>query len=335
MKGFQAYNKFRDNMKHARQLYDITVHLYRMETVDLGKKIKSGSSLNSSLRTSVGTIEHNPTTLYQRLKELYPVKLRELILISAITSLEVYLTDVVFEIFKRDITPFKTNASVDYKRNYLLSQSSMNQIQTELISKDVRNLTSGGLREIAKYYNKVFNIDIKNIGINFHDIEKIHMIRHLFVHQNGFADFNFIKENPNFKYYANGRVNMEHNYLVSSLDKISAFAKAINSLLLKKYPDTKRNPQYYSGNISFMRGLLNLMLDISIAKDNFNITDYLLNLNHNEKVFLNYIVQITVVDNSCTLFISGSQHELSSFIGIINQHKDIVINKIIEIKQKA
>ena len=200
MRGFEAYNKFKNDLKDSRQIYDITYHLYQTEKIRLDGELNNGSEVNPTLKTSIGSIEHSPTALNRRLQYLYPYKLRQLILISTITALEVYLTDVILEIFKRDIKPFKVNEPVTFQKNYLLSVASISKIQNDLIKKDFRSLTSGGMKEIEKYYKKMFEIDIKNLGINFQDIEEIHTRRHLFVHRNlTQVSINFMVDVSSFK----------------------------------------------------------------------------------------------------------------------------------------
>lgn len=334
MRGFESYNKFKTNIKDSRQIYDITYHLYQTETLKLGLKLKRGD-LNPTLRTLVGSIEHSPTALYNRLQHSYPFKLRQLILISTITALEVYLTDVILEIFERDITPFKISETVTFQKNYLLSMSSMNKIHTDLITKDFRNLTSGGLKEIEKYYKKIFEIDIKNLGVDYQDIEEIHIRRHLFVHRNGITDLEYVSKFSGFGYKLGQQIKIEHAYLIESLNKLAEFASILNKTLLKKFPDINRRPKYHIGTKKFERDHINLMLEIGVVVESFDAMNYLTSLVVNENSFSDYIVQATIVDNNCILFVSGKQADLSKFFKPIIEHASLTLNKTIEIKNNA
>ena len=333
MRGFESYNKLKSNIKDSRQIYDITYHLYHTETVKLGKDLKSSSVINPTLKTSVNSVEHSPTALYQRLQHAYPYKLRQLILISTITALEVYLTDVILEIFERDITPFKVSEAVTFQKNYLLSLSSMNKIHSDLITKDFRNLTSGGVKEIDKYYKKMFDVDIKNLGVNFNDIEEIHIRRHIFVHRNGITDSEYVAKFPGFCYKLGQQIKIEHEYLINSLNKLSEFAGAINKVLLKKYPDIKRKPKYHVGKKNFQSDHVNLMIEISILNENFDAVYYLTNLNVCGIDFSEHIVQLTTIDSNCILFISGKQSDLAKFFKPITEHSSLIINKTIELRK--
>ncbi|WP_336731776.1 hypothetical protein [Chryseobacterium sp. VD8] len=333
MRGFESYNKLKSNIKDSRQIYDITYHLYQTETIKLGKDLKSGGTVNPTLKTSVNSVEHSPTALYQRLQHAYPFKLRQLILISTITALEVYLTDVILEIFERDITPFKVSEPVTFQKNYLLSLSSMNKIHSDLITKDFRNLTSGGLKEIDKYYKKMFDVDIKNLGVNFNDIEEIHIRRHLFVHRNGVTDLEYVTKFPNYGYKLGQQMKIEHDYLIDSLNKLSEFAGLINKELLKKYPDINRKPKYHVGKKNFQSDHVNLMIEMSILFESFDAVNYLTNLNVNGVDFSEHIIQVTTIDNNCILFVSGKQSDLSKFFKPIIEHTSLTINKTIEIRK--
>lgn len=332
MVGFESYNKLKNNIKDSRQIYDITYHLYQEEKRRLQLELRHNKSLNPTFLSSVRSVEHSPSALYQRLEYLYPYKLRQLILISTITALEVYLTDVILEIFDRDISPFKVNEPITFQKNYLLSLSSISKLHNELIKKDFRNLTSGGLSEIVKYYKKTFDIDLKNLGLNFQDIEEIHIRRHLFVHRNGITDSDYINKFKELGYKAGEQIKIDHDYLIKSLNKITEFAGLINKEILKLFPEINRLPKYYSGSNSFDFGLKNLMIELSILEEKFDYIDYLNKLEVKGKRFMEYVVQITSIDNTCIIFVSGSHFELSSFFNPFIEHKCLNINKIIEIK---
>lgn len=333
MRGFESYNKLKNNLKDSKQIYDITYHLYQAERKRLEIQLKSGKRIKPTLKTSVGFIEHGPSSLYQRLENLYPFKLRQLLLISIITSLEVFLTDVILEIFERDITPFKKDEPITFQKNYLLSLSSIQKIQKDLITKDFRNLTSGGLAQIEKYYKKMFEIDLKNLGVDFAEIEEIHIRRHLFVHRNGITDGEYVNKFPQYGFRISEQIKLEHQYLIDSINKISDFAGSVNKALLKKFPDKTRQTKYHLGKKDFDNQLINLMVEISVLQSKFDHVDFLNNLSVRGLNLSDFIVQIASVDNSCLLFVSGKQSELSAFYNPIDEHEYLSIIKTIELKK--
>lgn len=332
MRGFETYNKFKKNIKDSRQIYDITFHLYQVEKLRLQEELKTGLKVNPVLRTSVSIIEHSPFALHERLSSLYPFKLRQLLLISSITALEVYLTDVILEVFERDISPFKVNEPVTYQKNHILSLGSIGKIQRDIITKDIRNLTSGGQKEIYKYYKKMFSIDFKNLGLSYKDIEEIHERRHLFIHRNGVADSKYVSSFPQMGYRIAQHIKVEHEYFITTLNKLSEFAALINKELLNKYPEVNRQPKYIIGTKRFEQEATNLMIDISILSESFDHIKYLTDLEVRGKKLSDSIVQITTIDGTCLMFLSGKQGDLSAFFKPIVEHSNLMINKVIEMK---
>ncbi|MFY7938600.1 MAG: hypothetical protein ACOVOQ_14555 [Flavobacterium sp.] len=329
MRGFESYTILKNNIRDSKQIYDITFHLYQTEELRLKPELEEIGNRNVSIKTSVGAIEHSHKALHDRLITLYPFKLRQLILINTITALEVFLTDIILEIFKRDMKPFKQNEPITFQRNYLLSLSSIDNLKEEIISKDFRNLTSGGLAQIVKYYAKNFDIDIKNIGINFNEIEEIHTRRHLFVHRNGVIDNEYVNKYPEYGFRVSQQLKLDHEYLLYALEKISQFATLINKQLLLKFPEINRKPIYHNGNKEFSKELKNIMLDISVLSESYDVVDYFNNLETPYRKFSDYIVKIVTYDNSCMLFITGTQGEISSFYKHINENKFLKLNKTI------
>lgn len=339
MRGFESYNKFKKEIRDSKQIYDVTYHLYKVEKERLEKEIResenNGTRKDITVKTTVNSIEHSLSTLHERLEYKYPYTLRKLILISTITSLEVYLTDIIIEVFNRDISPFKKDEPIKFKKNHILNSSSLNRLKNDIIKKDFRSLTSGGLIQIEKYYKKTFNISLKNLGINFNEIKEIHLRRHLFVHRNGYVDSEYITKYPEFNFKITDQIKLSHSYLMDSLNKISEFVGLINKEFLNQFPEIKRKPQYNFGKQVFDFELKNLMIEISILNNTFDHIEYLESLTIRGKKLKEFIVQLVTVDSVCNIFLSGKQSDLSSFYFSLNNHKSLCINKTIELKNNV
>ncbi len=335
VRGFESYNIFKRNIKDLRQLYDITYLLYSKEELRLKAELATIPNKKTTIFTSSAGVSHGLNSLYQRLQTSYPYKIRQLLLTSAVTSLEVYLTDAVYEIFRRDISAFKEDIPITFQKNYLLNVSSIYEIQRKLIFKDIRTLTSGGLQVIGKYFKKLFDIDFKNLGISFADIEEIHMRRHLFVHRDGFADYEYSQKFPGQGFVEGEKIKIENDYMISTYDKIAQFAAFINRRLLVKFPEDGRKPKHVLGNATSNPQAKNLMIELSITTETFDHITFFNELEVRGNKIIDYVTQITTVEKSCFAFLSGAANILYSFIKPLKETTGLTVNRIIDVKNSG
>lgn len=331
MRGFESFTTFKNNIKDSKHIFDITLHLYNQEVLALKDKLPELSSKVDTIKTSTNLIEHSAVSLYNRLQTKYPNKLKQLLLINLVTSLEVYLTDVILEVFNRDIKPFKVDENVNYQRNYLLNLGSIDELKENIIKKDFRNLTSGGLTQIVKYYKRIFNLDIKTLGIDFNDIEEIHTRRHIYVHRNGLADDEYCLKYPSDGIKVNSYINSDNQYVIDSFNKVSNFGGLINRQLLKKFPETDRNIKYKLGNRKLIPNELFVMIEIVVKNDKIDILNYFDTENKDGKNMLNNIVKIAKHDSICYLFLNGSQHDINGFYNFVQNNENLILNKTVQI----
>jgi len=331
MRGFESFTIFKNNIKDSKHIFDITLHLYNQEVLNLKDKIPELLNKVDTIKTSTNLIEHSTISLYNRLQSKYPNKLKQLLLINLVTSLEVYLTDVIFEIFNRDIKPFKVDESISFPRNYLLNLGAIDELKENIVKKDFRNLTSGGLNQIVKYYKKIFDIDIKTLGINFEEIEEIHTRRHIYVHRNGLPDEEYCVKYPSDKIKVNSYINSDNQYVIDAFNKILNFGALVNKQLLKKYPEIDRNVKYQSGNRKLIPNELLIMLEIVLKSDKFDILDFFNKESKNGKKYLDNVIKIAKQDNICYLFLNGAQSDINGFYKYIQSNENLKINKTVQI----
>ncbi|WP_313002337.1 hypothetical protein [Chryseobacterium gleum] len=331
MKGFESFTTFKNNIKDSKHIFDITLHLYNQEVLVLKDKILKLDSKIYTFKTSTNLIEHSTVSLYNRLQTKYPNKLKQLLLINLVTSLEVYLTDVILEVFNRDIKPFKVDENINFQRNYLLNLGSIDVLKENIIKKDFRNLTSGGLTQIVKYYKKIFDIDIKSLGIDFNEIEEIHTRRHIYVHRNGLADDEYCSKYPSPSIKVNTYINSDNQYVINAFNKILNFGGLINKQLLNKFPDIDRNIKYSKGNKKLIATELFIMIEIVIKNENFDIFEYFNKESKNGKNLLDNIVKVAKHDNICYLFLNGSQSDINTVYSIIQHNENLILNKTVQI----
>lgn len=330
--GFQTYNKFKSEIKELKQLYDITYHLYIQEN-DRIKELLPKSNPTSTISTKVGIIDHGIISLFNATQTKYPYKLRQLILISSITALEVFLTDLIGEIFLRDKSPFEEQNQIEFMKGKILNASSIREIQDEIISRDTRRLTSGGLAEIKKYYSSKFKIDFGKFNISINEIEEIHIRRHLHVHRNGICDKEYSSKYPKMNFLVGDKINIEHEYLISSLDKLLLFASELNKAVIGKYPDYSIGFSHFHNQVKINPKIFQqkLMLEFRIKNKSFDIETYLKNIKSDKYNLIDYINQISIKERTCFVIIIGEPKILTKFFSQLKSKKEIELYNVIEL----
>lgn len=328
--GFNSYSLFKKRVKDIKQLYDITLHLYTNERQRLKTEFVK-IPRNITINTSIGEIGHSPLTLYQRLEDLYPYKLKELLLISAITSLEVYLTSVIEEVIERDKNVMKQdNNNLSYSRNYLFHLSSIKKMQKDIVRSDIRQLTSGGLNQIKKYYKNYFKIQFEMFPGSYYKLEFAHRIRHIFVHRGGIVDDQFLKTYKDEKICKGNRCVLSHVHFSDLINIVSAFGSYINKELLKKYPVKPIDREYYKSEGQIDIEIPFFLCELSGLQNGKKDIDYINSIEHLDTQLKQYIVQCVLEQNNCILILNIEKEKLTKFYGSLRG--SYVIERLIELK---
>jgi len=332
--GFQTFNKFKNEIKELKQLYDLTAHLYMQEHTRVEGLIPEATKPVTTISTKVGIVNHSLNSLYQSTRKKYPDKLRQLILISSITSLEVFLTDLIGEIFQRDTQPFEEQLPIEFAKSQLLNSPSIKGIHNEIIRRDIRRLTSGGLTEIRKYYLSKFKIDFGKFGVSINEIDEIHTRRHIHVHRNGKCDKEYVNKYPKMGYKVDERIIIEHDYLVESLNKLSEFASEINKAVIERYPDYTVGFNHFYNTIKKNSKIeqQRLMLEFRLISKKFDIETYLKGAAIKKHKLINYIEQISVKDRTCFAILFGESSILTKFFSELKSKAEFDLYSIIELK---
>jgi len=202
------------------------------------------------MHTTTSTITHNINKLYEQTRGSYPNKIRELILISAITSLEVFMSRLVEEISKRTLSPFMIQAPIELQKAQALSYSSIDALREDIINREIRQLTNGGFNDFTKYFFTKFSIDYKNLKSGLYKkIEEAHERRHLFIHRNGICDARYAHRYPAYGYEPEQRIYITHDYIINSLNSLKDFAALIKNAAVSKFPISTRKRKTEKGEL--------------------------------------------------------------------------------------
>lgn len=336
--GFRCWNDFEKEIRHLQQLYDFTAHLYAQEHESLALLRKQSKSLH----TSTGTITHDVNRLYEYTRNTYPNKLRELIIVSAVTSLEVFLSDLTYEISERTLEPFMSQSVIEFHKAKLLSYPSIEVLQDEIITGEVRQLTSGGLTEFLKYYQAKLGIDLKNLKPGLYEkVFEIHERRHLYVHRNGFCDAQYVRKYPASGFEIDQRINSNQEYLIASLNAIKEFAALIKNLALGKYPYSKRARHTIKGNLpSPVLENPPMMIRIEIKKQSYDATIELPKIMMkiwypnslvSEHCLGDFIHRIIQEGNTLFLIVSGTPLEIKAIMRVLKQADEIMVRSMSQV----
>jgi hypothetical protein len=234
--------RFEAEVERLRSLYETTQYSYNEAARILLGQIRSKSidpikpfnfRPGENAKDSV-----NAYAVIRRLKGAFPKYLRETILIRVISSLEVFLLDMVREVFlaRRDL--FHSNERrLDFSYGELLSASSVTELWSKVINKDVRNLQNQGFKEIVKFYQNRLKIDLTGFEFCMGKLEEFHDRRHIFVHRLGITDDEY---RHRYKTELN-RLTVSEEYLLGCISDLRKFAIWVHERSAKKMAEPVPN----------------------------------------------------------------------------------------------
>jgi len=232
--GFRSWNKFQREVRLTKQLYDYTSHLYAEEHTRL--KVEA-PSLPPQFETSTRAVTHNLDRTLEYTAHHYPERLRQLLLIASVSFLETFLSELIEEIGERTVTPFLTDTRVEVQRSQLLSYPSLEALRDDLIARDIRQLTNGGLKEFAKYYKTRLQIDFSSFQPAYARLLEAHERRHLHVHSGGICDQQYAHRYSAMGFSPGQAVPVDQAYFLGVLTVFIDFGGALRNAALALYPN--------------------------------------------------------------------------------------------------
>ena len=162
-------------------------------------------------------------TFLRQTKSQIPRYLRETILVRLITALEVFLIEVVRELFlyRRDI--FYSDQQIQFHQNEILSTNSITEIWSKVLKFELRKLQNQGFKEFVKYYDRKLGIDVGRSPVSIKLIQEMHDRRHLLIHRLGNTDEKYRRDYSESKKH----ISVPENYLLNSISSINDFAEFI------------------------------------------------------------------------------------------------------------
>lgn len=334
--GFPSWNRLQKDVKDLRQLYDITSHLYSEEHTRLGAIKRSGVDGDHSLLTSAGLVTHNVQGLYERTKNRYPERLRSLLLVALVTHLEGFVTDLVGEIAERTLDPFHTDERREYSTRQLLSFPSARFMQEELIQSDRRKLTSGGFKEIRKYYRRRFDIAFADMGVPYDQVVELHDRRHLHVHRGGISDAQYAREHSALGFGPGDYVPVEQAYLLKAFELTLSFGGALRNEAIARYPEFTRRKRNWVNPHPPQDPAQILLLRIEAQTAAYDPISHLPPLitgppSARPRPLVEHLCQVIVEEREALVFLGGTPQELRKVLYTLKRQDAFLVRSISQV----
>jgi hypothetical protein len=216
----------------SQELYRLTAFhkatVYSYEQAELTINYKKKIKIPFDTETPEGLLVRNP--VYFKITRSSKIEIRknlnELVFVRLISALEVFLVDVVRDIFLVTKEPFKRNdLRLELNHAELLSIRSTAEISSKIINKECRKLTSAGYDDIVKYYKRHFEIDLNSFAPGKSKIDEYHDRRHLLVHRLGKTDSTFRQK---YNYFKNS-IDIGEDYLFQCITEFKDFAQLVSA----------------------------------------------------------------------------------------------------------
>jgi hypothetical protein len=331
MKAFQI---FTHDINKLVAFYKATIYSYDQTEEVLN--YRGTNKIPYDITTTDGLLIKQPH--FFKYKRSAKIELRknlcEIVFVRLVSSLEVFLIDLVRDAFLESKEPFKKQDVIPkFSQSELLSFKSTTEISAKIINKECRNLSNGGFVDIIKYYKKYFDIDIACFAPGKSKMEEYHDRRHLLVHRLGKTDQQFREKYNSLKQ----GITIDEPYLFECVADFTSFAEMVNNQmnyqLLNEFTQNSRKIKAFERRLMFqIETTQDSKLDCIDPNFEFWANDEFSNFSD----ILDYTKEIG--ENKTEFIISGSFRQIKSYMRILrrlDKQKLIILNvKDIEIEEK-
>lgn len=182
-------------------------------------------------------------------RDVYPELLRSTLLVRAVAAYEAFLVDCVEEVSTRSREPFLSDGRLEFSQEQLLAIDAGEGVFRHIVKRTLRRLTSGGLKEIRKFYQRSLGTDLMPDSAGFANVEEIHDRRHLFVHRSGYADAEYIARHAATGAIEEKLLPVSETYLAEVFQTLERSGLHIKQALEARYPEPPTR-RYSSGDFT-------------------------------------------------------------------------------------
>src|ERR1700745_220590 len=153
-----AYRCFSKTIHRITVLYEVTVDSYRL-LYDSGRKRLRKEGIETAtheVRLQDKKTRKRPLSqLTFHARDVYPQMLRSTLLTRLVAAYDALLTDALREVGSRSLDFLKSDQRLEFSQDHLLTLVEERGVEQFVMNKIIRSLSSGGFKEIVKFYRKM------------------------------------------------------------------------------------------------------------------------------------------------------------------------------------
>lgn len=210
-----------DRIKNLSMEFEILKQKGTDSKIKLIEHYQSTLKIIDDLGVMLYPIDPNQSTSIQEGKIL-----SRILFSSFVDNFEVYLSDLLYEIFLANPSTLKSGQMVTIEE--VLNCSDLQDFVKYWAKQKIGKLQKGSVKGFIKDNKQISELNAIN-EIQQNDIERILQIRHLYSHRNGIVDEKFLQH-----FTGQFTLNVEHQMPISEIcDKVDYLIKIINEIDIK------------------------------------------------------------------------------------------------------
>jgi hypothetical protein len=155
-----------------------------------------------------------------------------MILIRLVACIEAFLIEAIRNVFAVDKKPFKIRSRKhEFTQDQLLNLGSLRELESLIIEKECRKLSSGGYSAISDFFSKKLSVPLDKISAGSIRIEFYFDTRNVLIHRLGSIDRQYRQ-----KYHIKQKfVNVDQALIDEALLNAKLFGLSLHKALGTKY----------------------------------------------------------------------------------------------------
>jgi hypothetical protein len=317
-----AYRDLHKALQRIRLLYEATMHSYGVlyETGRDAMRDANRRDEKVEFRLGAQVVKRPLKVVTYHARDVYPELLRSTLLVRTVAAYEAFLVDCVEEVSTRSREPFLSDGRLDFSQEQLLVIDAEEGIFRHIVKRSLRRLTSGGLKEIRKFYQKNLGTDLTPDSATFTNVEEIHDRRHLFVHRSGYADAEYIARHPSTGAVEDKLLPVSEAYLAEVFQTLERSGLHIKQALEALYPEPQTR-RYSTGDFilpSEPEHLLYISFLTRNEQGRLGFTDLSLDLG-NGKTLKNIVAWVSDDGQSVRMLIGGDSSSIAALHDVLRE----------------